>query len=167
MGLDVLLDSASQLASDRHQFVLYVAGAGPEEGSLREKARRSAAASNVKFMGAITDDQAALAYQAADVFVLPSASLECFGIIALEAMSFGCPVIAARVGAIPEILGEILPHCLYDTPKGLTDLLAAHITSRLTVPSPRDLEEYAHGRYAFKELSKAYLALVDPEARIT
>ena len=59
-------------------------------------------------------------WRSADVFVFPSA-LETFGIVLLEALSFGVPVVSSRAGAASEVLGEGLAGVLLDrlTPDGL------------------------------------------------
>ncbi len=59
-------------------------------------------------------------WRSADVFVFPSA-LETFGIVLLEALSFGVPVVSSRAGAASEVLGEGLAGVLVDrlTPDGL------------------------------------------------
>ena len=48
-------------------------------------------------------------YQAADLFVLPTATLEGFGLIMLESLACGTPVLGTPVGAIPEMLGRVDP----------------------------------------------------------
>ena len=59
----------------------------------------------VRWTGYVTDEERVLFYQAADVFVYPS-WYEGFGMPLLEAMQSGCPVIASRISAIPEVVGE-------------------------------------------------------------
>ncbi len=58
----------------------------------------------MRFIGGDDHDLARI-YQAASVLVYPSL-FEGFGLPPLEAMAHGCPVVAARAGAIPEILGD-------------------------------------------------------------
>jgi len=59
----------------------------------------------VKFLGYVSDEKLASLYQNALFFVLPSLC-EGFGLPVLEAMRFGCPVIASRTSALPEIVGD-------------------------------------------------------------
>ena len=59
----------------------------------------------VTFLGPRHHDELPWVYSAADVVLMPSRS-EAFGLTALEAQACGVPVIAARVGGLPEVLGE-------------------------------------------------------------
>jgi len=61
--------------------------------------------SRVKFLGYVSDEELASLYQNALFFVLPSLC-EGFGLPVLEAMRFGCPVIASKAGALPEVVGD-------------------------------------------------------------
>jgi len=107
----------------------------------------------IVFEGAIPDERLRLAYQAADVFVIPSRALECFGLIAQEAMAVGLPTVATMVGALPEILGPVTPELL--VPAGDEQLLRARVARLLAVvrsasPSQSDamLVSHAKSRYA-------------------
>ncbi len=91
--------------------VLVMVGDGPERGAAEEEARKLGVAHDVRFLGKI--DQVAPLLAAADLYVFPSES-ESFGLSALEALASGVPVVAARVGGLPEVVrdgitGALLP----------------------------------------------------------
>lgn len=161
MGLSTLLEAVEPLAA-HHKFRLVLAGEGPERRRLEEQAARGRAAHAVSFTGRLTDEEVALAYEAVDLFVLPTASLECFGIIAVDAYAYGVPVIASRVGAIPEVVGPISPGCLF--PAGdvvaLRGLLRRFFDGELPLPDPSALISYANSRYCRQEIEQAYLNFI-------
>ncbi len=96
-----LTPSESSRRSHRHPFVLLVAGEGPFEGEYRERTRRLGCEGLVRFMGFRNDLPDLMV--ASDVFVLPSVA-EAFGLVLVEALYLGVPVVATRVGGIPEIV---------------------------------------------------------------
>jgi len=61
----------------------------------------------------LSGDELASAYASGDIFLFPS-STETLGLVLLEAMAAGCPVIGANKGGIPDIISDGLNGCLYD-----------------------------------------------------
>ena len=80
---------------------LALVGDGPARKSLEEHF----AGTHTKFAGYLTGRRLSQAYASADVFVFPSA-LETFGLVVTEAMAAGLPVVASRVGGIPDVVEE-------------------------------------------------------------
>lgn len=100
-GLDVLLQALAQ-ARHRH-LVLWIAGDGPERGSLEAQAEHLGLSERVRFLGRREDVPDLLA--ACEIFVLPSRR-EGLGVAALEAMAARKPVVASRVGGLAEAVVE-------------------------------------------------------------
>ena len=94
-GVDVAIDAA-RLAG----MPLVVAGEGPEQGALRERAADRA----VRFLGHVQDPELAELRAGAAVALMPSRSAETFGLAAAEAMASSLPVVASDVGALPELV---------------------------------------------------------------
>lgn len=99
-GIDVLLRAADRLAADRETHVI-VAGTGPHETELRRIAEGVRA--RIHFLG--HRDDVALWYALSDVVAIPSRR-EAFGRTTLEAMVAGRPVVASRVGGLPEAIRD-------------------------------------------------------------
>ena len=93
-GFDVLLQAVAHAAAQGATFRLEIGGDGPERASLKALAARLGIEDRVTFCGWIDDVEAFLAD--AGLFVLPS-RVESFGIVILEAMACGVPIIATRV----------------------------------------------------------------------
>jgi glycosyltransferase involved in cell wall biosynthesis len=98
-GLDLAIAAAA-----RARVPLWIAGAGPDEGSLREQARRLDAP--VKFLGAVPRSEMAALLRGAAALVLSSRSHEFSPFSVLEAMGAGVPVVATASGGVPELVGE-------------------------------------------------------------
>jgi N-acetyl-alpha-D-glucosaminyl L-malate synthase BshA len=82
---------------------LLMIGDGPERGDAEQEARELQVDKDVRFLGRI--DSVVDLLQATDLFLLPSQT-ESFGLAALEAMACGAPVVATRVGGIPEVVED-------------------------------------------------------------
>jgi N-acetyl-alpha-D-glucosaminyl L-malate synthase BshA len=82
---------------------LVLIGDGPERGRVQHVAEEEGVADRVAFLG--KQESVAEILACADLFLLPSAS-ESFGLVALEAMSCGVPVVATRVGGVPEVVPD-------------------------------------------------------------
>lgn len=101
--LDLLLEAWEKLSADWSEYELVIAG---EEDAFMARHIAWTKAHNlprVRFLGRISDAELAALYQAATLFVFPS-SFEGFGLPPLEALSFGCPVIASDGSCLPEVL---------------------------------------------------------------
>ncbi len=94
-GIDVLLAATAPLA-----VRLVIAGDGPMAGSWKRLAAANAARADVEFTGPLTDGEVKARLHSADVLVLPSiTSAEAFGVVQLEAMATGTPVVSTAVAS--------------------------------------------------------------------
>ena len=96
-GVDVAID-ACRIAG----MSLLIAGDGPEQAALRARAGDE----RVRFLGRVEDSRLTELRAGAAIALAPSRSAETFGLAAAEAMAAGVPVVASRVGALPELVEE-------------------------------------------------------------
>lgn len=126
-GVDFLLTA---LARVRAPFVSVVAGSGPAEAWLRQKAVDEGLAERVHFTGWVDSGGIEALYARAQVVVCPSVWDEPFGLVGIEAMAHGKPVVAFEVGGISDWLtdgetGYLVPRKDVDAmARALDELLA-------------------------------------------
>ena len=123
-GLDVLIRAISKLPQNH---ALHLRLVGEDWGGaelLRHLAQRLGVANRVTMVGKLPRPEVVQEFAEADFLVLPS-RFEPFGIVLLEAMAAGLPVIASRVGGIPEIVAEGETGLLVepDNPEALAEAL--------------------------------------------
>jgi len=93
-GVDVLLDAMRSISA-----ALVLVGDGPLRQELQRKAESAGIADRVRFAGEVTAEELAALYRACELVVLPSVTRqEAFGVVQIEAMARGKPVVSTRVG---------------------------------------------------------------------
>lgn len=102
-GIEHLLDAMQSLKNEG--FLLEIVGTGDQEQSVRRLIEEKGLTNEVTMVGYVPRNCLAERYHASDIFVLPSLS-ESFGQVLLEAMSCGLPIVASRVGGIPETVED-------------------------------------------------------------
>jgi len=114
MGLEELISAFNHSEILRRKAMLMVGGKGFSENHLKSMVENFHLQNSIRFLGHIPDDDLPGIYQAADFFVLPTRKLEGFGLVILEAMACGTPVLGTPVGAIPEVIGPFDKKLLFD-----------------------------------------------------
>lgn len=120
-GPDILISAFARVASVA-DVELVLVGDGPMESSLRQQAAALGVDQRVSFLGRMPHESLPRLFQSLDVLAMPSRR-ESFGLSALEASACGIPVVASRVGGVPEVVLDDETGLL--VPPGDPELLAA------------------------------------------
>ena len=148
-GVDTLLRTARRYErlADR-EFITLIAGDGEERESLSEL-HKQLGLRNTFFLGNQKQDGLRRLYNAADVFVMPSRR-EPFGLVALEAMACGLPVVGSNEGGLPEFINSQVGTLV--SPEDEDSFCAAilnELTRHHTEPERRDIiAHYASSNFA-------------------
>jgi L-malate glycosyltransferase len=137
---------------------LLMVGDGPELPEASQLARSLGIAADVEFLG--EQDQVVQLLSASDVFLLPSAQ-ESFGLAALEAMACEVPVVASRVGGLPEVIDHGVTGFLHpvDDLAGMAESAVRLLADpELHRRAARAARQVAHERYCDSKIVPAYEA---------
>ena len=109
-GVNHLIEAVQALPAELRAS-LTVIGDGPERGALAAQVREGGLEARVNFRGRVADSELKESYAASDVFVLPSVrdakgDTEGLGVVLLEAMSYGVPVVGSDIGGITDIIED-------------------------------------------------------------
>lgn len=104
-GVDILIKAMPQVISENPDTVLKILGSGEMEGALRQIVKKEGLVKNVRFMGCVSERDKANILSHARLLVMPSL-YEGFGIVMIEGMASGLPVVATPVGAAPDVIIE-------------------------------------------------------------
>ena len=155
MGLDLLIRTMAILTQNMPEALLLIGGAGTLRRELESLSNALGLRERVRFLGFIPDAALPLYYQAADVFVLPTRELEGFGLVTVEALACGTPVLGTPVGATPEILVPLSPALVF---RGLAPETMAEDLRRFLEAERRDPEAHARLRAACRRHAEAHYA---------
>ncbi len=153
MGLDLLIRAMAILKRDRPEALLLIGGVGSVRQELESFSEALGLREQVRFLGFIPDEALPLYYQAADVFVLPTRELEGFGLVTVEALACGTPVLGTPVGATPEILLPLSPSLIL---RGLAPETMAEDIRRYLEAERQDPEAHARLREACRRHVEAH-----------
>jgi glycosyltransferase involved in cell wall biosynthesis len=104
-GVEYLIEALSKLSKDEIHFKALIVGDGPLKPELESYVANNDLNSKVEFCGWVDKSKLEEYYSVADVFVGPSLQ-EAQGIVFVEALATGTPVVASRVGGIIDIVTE-------------------------------------------------------------
>ena len=149
--LGILLQAAALLRSGIPGLTMRMVGNGPEMGRLRALHQSLGLETTVQFLGDVSREQLAAEYKNCDVFCLPSVQ-EGFGIVFLEAMGAGKPIVAARAAAVPEVVRHgvlVEPDNAEAVAEGIASLYRSpELRAELTATSSMWVEQFDAPRVA-------------------
>jgi glycosyltransferase involved in cell wall biosynthesis len=126
-GLPCLIEAFSRIAADRRGITLYIVGDGVDRASHERMVKARGLSSSVRFVGAEHPGRMPIWYGAAHLLCLPSLHEGCPNVV-LEALACGRPVVASRVGGVPELLA---PRAGLLVPPGDAEVLASALERAL------------------------------------
>jgi glycosyltransferase involved in cell wall biosynthesis/SAM-dependent methyltransferase len=153
MGLEVLLRAMPEVLSSMPEVTLAIGCQGSLRNALEQLAETLGVASRVRFLGYVAEERLPGLLSAADLFVLPTVLMEGFGLVTVEALACGTPVVGTSVGATPEILAPLDEGLLVPDAKPST--LSKKIIERLRA-ADKDREHAARFRRACRDYAKKY-----------
>ena len=156
MGIDKLLQAIAIIKTEIPDIWLAIAGRGHIQALLQQQARELGLENNVQFLGFLPENDLPVAYQAADLTVMPSQSFEGFGLAILESLACGTPVLCTPVGGMPEILQKFSPDLITETitVESIADKLAQVMLGKLSLPSREECRNYTIKNYDWTNITQ-------------
>src|SRR6478672_1381918 len=156
VGLDKLLTAIAAIKPKIPDIWLAIAGKGPLKPDLERQVTELGLNDHVKFLGFLPDEQLPIAYQAADLTVMPSQSLEGFGLILLESLACGTPVLCTPVGGMPEILEPFSPNLITSSTEAIAiaERLEELLIGIVPMPSREACREYAAINFDWQKIAQ-------------
>ncbi|MDF5723141.1 MAG: glycosyltransferase family 4 protein [Rhizonema sp. PD37] len=156
VGLDKLLSALANIKPRVSDFMLMIVGRGPLEAALKQQATELGLDDHVKFLGFLPDELLPIAYQAADLSLMPSQSFEGFGLALVESLSCGTPVLCTPVGGMPEILAPFSPDLITKSTEvsDIAEKLVEVLQGKIPLPSTVACRQYAVDNYDWDKIAQ-------------
>jgi len=156
VGLENLVDAMRHVQTHVPDALLLIAGKGPLAGELRSRIQEYDLEDHVRLLGFLPDEDLPVAYRAADVSVVPTRSLEGFGLVAVESLAAGTPVLVTPIGGLPEVVSDLSADLIMKDAS--TEAMGDHLTSvlngNLSLPSAEDCHAFAAARYDWPVIAR-------------
>jgi glycosyltransferase involved in cell wall biosynthesis len=161
MGLENLIEAFQQVAGKHSDTMLIVGGAGPLRMELESQINRCDLVDRIRLVGFVQDEDLVLAYQAADLSIVPSQSLEGFGLTTLESLACGTPVLVTPVGGLPEAVGGLARELVLSGRQSddIAAWLDRFLGGKLFLPSGETCRQYIEGNFSWPTIAKQVKAL--------
>lgn len=162
MGLENLIDAMDLVRRSHPNVRLLMAGTGPIAAELEDRIQQRGLTVPIKLIGFLPEADLPLAYAAADLSIVPTTALEGFGLITVESLASGTPVLGTPIGGTQEILRDLTPNLLFDStsPAAMADRIDAALAGRIALPSPAQCRAYSL-RYSWPEVIPCVLSVFE------
>jgi glycosyltransferase involved in cell wall biosynthesis len=155
MGLENLITAIAEVRKQHPDVLLLIAGKGAIANTLRSQIRELQLENHVQLLGFVADQDLAIAYRAAELSIVPTVSLEGFGLIVIESLAAGTPVLGTPIGGIPEILKPFSADLVLEgsTSNYLAQGMIEALSGERVIPSAADCQAYVKQNYDWQVIA--------------
>ena len=156
MGLENLVTAMVAVRDRYPDIILYIAGKGALADTLQSQITQLGLRDHVQLLGYIPDEQLPLCYRGANFSVVPTVALEGFGLVVVESLAAGTPVLGTPIGGIPEILRPFSEDLVLEgvAPKQLASGIIEVLSNDRILPTSKACLDYVQKNYNWQEISQ-------------
>ncbi len=149
-GVDILIKAAKIVTEKIPEVIFALAGNGQLRDDL-EKLAKDLGLNNIYFLGHKNQNQVATLYNLAEVSVVPS-RIEPFGLVALEAMACGTPVVATNAGGLPDFVNKKVGALVeMNNPEELASALISEISQQTKLTKGKFANKYTLENFSWSK----------------
>ena len=155
MGLENLISAIAIVRQQHPDVLLLIAGKGAIADALRSQIQELQLEDHVKLLGFVSDQDLAISYRAAELTIVPTVSLEGFGLIVIESLAAGTPVLGTPIGGIPEILRSLSSDLILESSetKHLAEGMIEALSGQRQMPSAAACQAYIKQNYDWQAIA--------------
>jgi glycosyltransferase involved in cell wall biosynthesis len=161
VGIDVLIEAAKEIVRHHPDLLVLIGGTGPLRQEFESRIKELDLEDHVRLLGFVPDNDLPIAYAAADYSIVPTQSLEGFGLVTIESMAAGTPSIVTPVGSLPEIANPLCKNLVLtgsrhdDIVVGLREILRGDAE----MPSALKCRKYVQDNYDWSVIGPRVLSV--------
>ncbi|TFE27276.1 glycosyltransferase family 4 protein [Cohnella luojiensis] len=163
MGIDQLIRAMAEVSREAPSTLLFIAGQGALKEEYEQLIEELRLQSTVRLLGRVSDEDLVRWYQAADLSVVPTRTLEGFGLVTTESLACGTPVLGTPYGGTKEILEPFSNQLLFR--EGSPDAIAEKIISILkgdcSIPSREECRQHVLQHYTWTKVARSVTRVFD------
>ncbi|MBU5349721.1 glycosyltransferase family 4 protein [Paenibacillus lautus] len=165
MGIDRLIYAMQDVVRVFPEVRLLIGGDGPMRAEYEALILRLGLSPNVKLLGRISNEELVEYYQAADISLVPTLTLEGFGLITVESLACGTPVLGTPYGGTKEILHQISDELMFEdgTAESISKKIIDALNKDSFLPSREACREHVLNRYTWSRVAEAVTAVFTEE----
>ena len=167
-GVRYLLEAMPAILAEMPDASLSIAGFGPEEARLREQVKELGVGDHVEFLGAVPQTDLPGLYRGAAALVVPfvearDGDQEGLGLVMVEALGCGCPVVTTSIPAVKDVFGGDWPE--FCATPGSASSLAEQVVGLLRVPgrahfAALGIRQELRDRFGWEHVARGYANLI-------
>lgn len=167
MGIDRLIRAMPEVVRSVPDAMLLIAGDGAQRSELERLAAELELNGKAKFLGRVSNEELVQWYQAADFSVVPTVTLEGFGLVTVESLACGTPVLGTAGGGTKEILARFSPDQLFrdDSPEAMAEGIVRALLGAVPVPDREACRRYVLRNYTWREAARSVTELFERAVR--
>ncbi|PZO43365.1 MAG: glycosyl transferase family 1 [Pseudanabaena frigida] len=156
MGLENLISAIALVKKQHPDVLLLIAGKGAISNMLRSQIQELQLENHVQLLGFVPDSDLAIAYRAAELSIVPTISLEGFGLIVIESLAAGTPVLGTPIGGIPEVLQPFNSDLILEgsTTGQLAQGIIEALSGQRQMPSAEECQAYVRKNYDWQVIAR-------------
>jgi glycosyltransferase involved in cell wall biosynthesis len=155
MGLENLIAAIAKVRQVYPDVLLLIAGKGAIANDLRSQIQAMQLEKHVQLLGFVADQDLPIAYRAAEFSMMPTVSLEGFGLVAIESLAAGTPVLGTPIGGIPEILRPLSEDLVLEgnTVEQLAQGMIEALGGQRYLPRSEECQIYVKAHYDWQAIA--------------
>jgi len=161
MGLKQLIEAMVLVRQQVPEALLLIAGRGPLAEGLQAQIEAQQLRQHVRLLGFLSEELLPWAYRAADLTIVPTVALEGFGLITLESLAAGTPVLVTPVGGLPEAVRGLSASLVLEaaTKEALAAGLIEALTGQRSLPAPEACQAYVRAHFDWPVIARKVKAV--------